>query len=425
MPAKRQSYTAAFKLKVVNYSKEHGKHAAERQFGVCPRMVRRWCGDEEGLKELPRSKRARRGRPCFFPDLEAKLVSWVHEMRAQAYAVSRQDVRWKALELSSQFPAFTKLPSENWCSRFMARNSLCLRARTKLCQRLPPDLTQKVLSFQRFVIRRRTQHSYGLDQIGNMDETPVTFDMPSSRTVEVQGVKSVPMRTSGHEKTRFTVVLACLADGTKLMPMVIFRRKTLPKGEFPAGLVVKCQPKGWMDESLMKEWIKQVWLRRVGGLRKTRALMVWDSFSAHLTDDIKEAMRRENTDLAVIPGGLTSMLQPLDVSINKSFKSKMRAKWQQWFLSESAGQEKPQRASLEVATTWISEAWNEVDEELIRKAFKKASISNKLDGSEDDKVYEHEDDATKDEESDEDADDDDEENEEEEEEDGEDMEVDE
>lgn len=35
----------------------------------------------------------------------------------------------------------------------------------------------------------------------------------------------------------------------------------------------------------------------------------------------------ENTDLAVIPGGLTSILQPLDVSLNKLFKNGIRKKW--------------------------------------------------------------------------------------------------
>ena len=55
------------------------------------------------------------------------------------------------------------------------------------------------------------------------------FDMPTSKTVDSVGAKTVLLKTTGHEKTRFTVVLACLADGTKLKPMVIFKRKTMPK----------------------------------------------------------------------------------------------------------------------------------------------------------------------------------------------------
>ena len=39
-----------------------------------------------------------------------------------------------------------------------------------------------------------------------------------------------------------------------------------------------------------------------------------DSFEAHKTEQVKRSFKNENTDLAAIPGGLTSVLQPLDVS---------------------------------------------------------------------------------------------------------------
>ena len=61
-----------------------------------------------------------------------------------------------------------------------------------------------------------------------MDEVPFTFGVPSSRTVDVKGAKTMAVRISGHEKTHFTVVLACCADGTKLPPVIIFKRKMFP-----------------------------------------------------------------------------------------------------------------------------------------------------------------------------------------------------
>jgi hypothetical protein len=36
------------------------------------------------------------------------------------------------------------------------------------------------------------------------------------------------------------------------------------------------------------------------------------------------------TNLAVIPGGLTSVLQPLDVSVNKPFKDNVSKLYMQW-----------------------------------------------------------------------------------------------
>ena len=40
-------------------------------------------------------------------------------------------------------------------------------------------------------------------------------------------------------------------------------------------------------------------------LRNTQSLLVWDSFSAHLTDTVKQQLRDNKTATAVIPGGLT------------------------------------------------------------------------------------------------------------------------
>ena len=104
----------------------------------------------------------------------------------------------------------------------------------------------------------RRKQNYELINIGNMDETPVWFDMPSARTVSEKGEKIILVKTTGNEKYRFTVVLACMADGTRLKPMIVFKRKTIPKVIFPAGLVIHAHPKGWMDEAGVKIWIEKI-----------------------------------------------------------------------------------------------------------------------------------------------------------------------
>jgi len=55
-----------------------------------------------------------------------------------------------------------------------------------------------------------------------------------------------------------TVVRACCADGTKLPPVLIFKRKTLPKDVIPHGIYVHVHSKGWMggwrrNEAVVRE----------------------------------------------------------------------------------------------------------------------------------------------------------------------------
>ena len=80
--------------------------------------------------------------------------------------------------------------------------------------------------------------------------------------------------------------------------------------------------KGWMDKAGTKKWLDEVWGRRNGGLKNEKSMLVWDCFSGHLVDSVKRRTKAHNTDMVVIPGGLTSVLQPLDVSLNKPMKSK-------------------------------------------------------------------------------------------------------
>ena len=204
------------------------------------------------------------------------------------------------------------------------RNGLVLRRRTSLAQRLPSDFREKLLSYQRYVLELRKKHDYPLDQMGNTDQTPVYFNMPAPVTVHKKGEKSVLVKSTGNEKSRITVMLACLADGTKLPPYVILRRKTIPKDPMPPGIIVRAQEKGWMETELVVDWLKVVWGRRPGGLRKKRNMLVLDAFRGHLTEPVKKQLRDMNGDLVIIPGGMTSQLQVLDVVVNKPFKDNLR-----------------------------------------------------------------------------------------------------
>lgn len=74
----------------------------------------------------------------------------------------------------------------------------------------------------------------------NMDETPVYFDMTGGMTHTLKGSKDVLQKSTGHDKTRFTVCLAVSAAGKKLPPMLIFKNlmkiPTLPAGKsWPTG----------------------------------------------------------------------------------------------------------------------------------------------------------------------------------------------
>ena len=115
-----------------------------------------------------------------------------------------------------------------------------------------------------------------------------------------------------------------------------------------------------------------------------------DSFEAQKTEQVKRSFKSENSDLAVIPGGLTSVLQPLDVCLNKPFKDRVRQKWMAWMaegiheLTAGGGQKKP---SEEFMCQWIGEVWRDIPREMVANSFLKCGITNSLDGSKDNFIF--------------------------------------
>ena len=94
--------------------------------------------------------------------------------------------------------------------------------------------------------------------------------------------------TTGQEKDQFTVMLACTSDGGKLPTYVVLKRKTMPKGMCPAGIIVHAQQNGWIDEGLLQVLVHTVWSSRPdGGLSQRRSMLALDAFSYHKTDDTK------------------------------------------------------------------------------------------------------------------------------------------
>jgi hypothetical protein len=69
----------------------------------------------------------------------------------------------------------------------------------------------------------------------------------------------------------------------------------------------------------MEEWLISVWDQRSDALTKPRSLLTTDAFCDHPSHRIRNRLRNKNTQLVIIPSGMTSQLQPLDVSINKPF----------------------------------------------------------------------------------------------------------
>ncbi|CAG8661263.1 11177_t:CDS:2, partial [Paraglomus occultum] len=182
--------------------KGHSKRATATKFGIEPKQLRDWISKKtELLNARLGIRRLHQGPPPKFPEFETALVFWIRERRAKGNVVTRYMVQMKAKE--------------------MVINGL-----TVFCL-----VTTYVTAAEQLSL-----------SVCNMDETPLTFDLPNNNTIDNVGARTVSIRTTGHERSSFTVVLSCMADGSKLPPLVIFKLKNIPRGTFPQDVLVRANP---------------------------------------------------------------------------------------------------------------------------------------------------------------------------------------
>ena len=395
--AARRSYDVAFKLKAVAAAETSSKRAVSHQFKVDGKRLREWCAQKEKLKALKKKGKTRRkrlkgaGRKPLDSDLEEDVFDWIINLRGRNVRVSRKMIRDKARAMMtgkdplSQFKA-----SRGWLQLFLRRKSLSLRKKTTVCQKTPDDVIPKLVSYCMHIRKLQIAHKFSSDNIFAMDKTACYMDMPSDTTIDIRGAKSVSLKTTGHEKDHFTVILSARADGKKLKPFIVFKGKgtrLIKELSKIKGVVVKFSDNGWMNDKLTAVYLQAI----LGTLSFGKRLLVWDAYKCHTS----EATRRETSKLklhtAIVPGGCTKFIQAPDVVWNASFKSHLRQSYDAW-LSEPSGHEYTKGGNMKAPSRsllceWIKLAWNSIPEETIKNSFLTCAITTNTDGSDDDNIH--------------------------------------
>ena len=121
-------------------------------------------------------------------------------------------------------------------------------------------------------------------------------------------------------------------------------------------------------------------------------MLILDSFSAHVGEDHVKWCKQHDVYLVIIPGGLTSALQPLDLRVNAPYKYHLREAMYSWveIARQAAASARDKGGFPEPGhqdfVTMAQVAWDNVAPENVMAGFKGAGMGLALDGTEDDWV---------------------------------------
>ncbi|KAF4798034.1 Protein virilizer like protein [Turdus rufiventris] len=164
--------------KAINHEKQHGNRDAAREFNINESMVRRWRQQEDDLRLAKKTKKSFRGHKARWPRLEDRLERWISEQRAAGRSFFTVAVQIQAKAIANEMGIEDFKAGPSWCFCFMKRQQLSIRTRTTVSQRLLADYEEKLATFRSYCKSKIAEKNIQAKHIINMDEVPLTFDMP-------------------------------------------------------------------------------------------------------------------------------------------------------------------------------------------------------------------------------------------------------
>uniref|UniRef100_A0A3P8T1M9 Pogo transposable element derived with ZNF domain b n=1 Tax=Amphiprion percula TaxID=161767 RepID=A0A3P8T1M9_AMPPE len=362
----REDFLSARQLRIALFALCDGLRQASRVFSTETQQIRSW------LKEA--RNRLKQTVQEVHSDGEDRMVAWVLSMREQQLPITESNLFRKVSMLKKKrgFGDNFRI-SYIWAVSFLLQRRLGVRTAGRaasLGRILPSSLDTKVLSFREFTQKVFCGHKLTESSVATMDELCLFVDV---RLAQDKSRCSEALEFTGSSPL-VTVYLSALADGTMLPSLVLANHQVALKTlqEF---IMVETSPEGLLVEEALALWTNKVWLQNQSGLAR-KSMLVLDRHREHLGDQFITAVSGSGTLPAVIPGGCSFCLQPLEVCLKPVLQRYLLACWSKFTERNPKELDEmlPRQLQANVAqllVDWVVEALTHLNKhpQLLKKSF--------------------------------------------------------
>ena len=370
-------------LKIREFSRRHR---------ISETCLRRWIKSRDSLRASKKGGRRLPGggRGSFFPQLEAKLFSWITDRNKQGLRVKCKYIIHRALAIKEEMVAeLSKDPTQkdfmlqlkqftasvNWYTRFKTRFRLAVR-RPTTTRVLPDGFAEISRNFIQEVQDIIAEKNIALQNIINFDQVPRYFESESTSTITQIGTRSVITKKASTCHKKFTITPIISAAGEFVALHLLFG-KLKNKPTVDQRCLVDVNKTGMFNEFCLKRIIDECIIKKIQTVFRESVLILLDSYGTHVkfVEANRETYSRRNVYFAIVPPRMTGMLQPLDVAVNRSLQQSYSDHFDE-HLSASLADPKQRTKAGNIKmpkytelSKWVADWAETMSRESIAKAF--------------------------------------------------------
>lgn len=319
---------------------------------------------------------------------ERAISDFIAERRYQRCIVTVRNIISKLNEIYPEAQGRTTNSKRLWAYRFFKRCGFSIRKVTRSVQ-----VNEQVLTERRNCFFREVETTFYSNQqtvFLNMDQTSIVFGLQHRSTVEIAGMSSVQIASHCSGALHATALLSATSTGEKLPPMLIFKgrpnqrieREFARRDLYPSGVNCAVQARGWTDESIFRHWLNETLLPTAHRYGCEQVCLVLDSFRVHSMQFVHDFLNEHGIRSIIIPGGLTSELQPMDVGINGPLKHWLR----EFESAREPGTFNASQKRVHLAEM-LKQAWDAINTQAVINSFNAMLQKVTDDPSLDDEVF--------------------------------------
>jgi hypothetical protein len=374
----RRKYTYKDKVRILQNFEHSNDNASSfaRKINIPIDTLSTWIKNKEKIynttkQDVSKYKKGSGRKPIFDNDFEATLLKWITMARSKGVPITNKLIIRKAYTLKNEMNiAFDCSFSNGWIHAFRKRHNIVTRKSGSKIIRTDDGDIDDIINFIETINEEINVGEYS--SIINIDETAICYDPKIDTTLDIKGTKRIEIKNTGRDKQRITVILGIdLLNNIKVKPMIILKGTTgqcLNNIPLSNSYTLSYQKKSWCTYEQFIKFLSFL-------PKDKKILLIYDNFGGHIKREVKRYLKKEFPLIRVflLPPNTTSILQPLDMGVNKPFKNYIKTKYLDWLIKyvddNNIIPKLPKSERSKLLVSWIAQSFNNINNTIVYNSF--------------------------------------------------------